>query len=430
MELKIAPTDDRDRFQWTIVYEGAQGRNERLYTLVAKDPDKGQFVVDENNGITMEATLIGDTLSEHFVVEGQRVWTTSRLVQTSLGKEIHFELSSADDTQANKSGGKNGTPEVVSLRLNSHQRAILKPIDEAKSNPSDSKSNTSSKIWKKLETEAYRGKQDDIFFVNERVGWYVNGVGKIFKTTDSGTTWTIQLHKPGTFFRCIAFIDEQHGFAGNIGPGYFPNVSDEVPLYETKNGGETWNAVSSIEGSPVVGLCALQILKEQYVNAGNLDTRIRVIGVGRVGGPTAMIYSDDLGKSWQQIDIHDKAAMAFDVHFFNRNEGFIAAATHPDPAQSSALILSTIDGGKTWNRAWQSPRTFELTWKISFPTRGVGYVTIQSYNPDPAVKDRFVAKTVDGGKTWSEVPLVSDHKVRQFGIAFLNEKIGCSLLSC
>lgn len=232
------------------------------------------------------------------------------------------------------------------------------------------------------------------------------------------------MHKPGTFFRCIAFIDEQHGFAGNIGPGYFPNVSDEVPLYETKNGGETWNAVSSIEGSPVVGLCALQILKEQYVNAGNLDTRIRVIGVGRVGGPTAMIYSDDLGKSWQQIDIHDKAAMAFDVHFFNRNEGFIAAATHPDPAQSSALILSTIDGGKTWNRAWQSPRTFELTWKISFPTRGVGYVTIQSYNPDPAVKDRFVAKTVDGGKTWSEVPLVSDHKVRQFGIAFLNEKIG------
>ncbi|MCY2984757.1 MAG: hypothetical protein NTY15_14130 [Planctomycetota bacterium] len=183
-------------------------------------------------------------------------------------------------------------------------------------------------------------------------------------------------------------------------------------------------AVTNIEGPPVVGLCAMQVLREKFVNAGNLDTRVRIIGVGRVGGPTAMLYSDDLGKSWQQVDIHDKAAMAFDVHFFNRNEGFIAAATHADPAQSSALILSTTDGGKTWTNAWQSTRSFELTWKIAFPTREVGYVTIQSYNPDPTVKERFVAKTTDGGKTWAELPLVSDHKVREFGVGFLDARTG------
>ncbi len=140
----------------------------------------------------------------------------------------------------------------------------------------------------------------------------------------------------------------------------------------------------------------MQVLREKFVNAGNLDTRIRIIGVG---GPTAMLYSDDLGKSWQQVDIHDKAAMAFDVHFFNRNEGFVAAATNADPAQSNALILSTNDGGKTWTNAWRSTRSFELTWKIAFPTREFGYVTIQSYNPDPAVIERFVAKTTDGSST-------------------------------
>lgn len=32
-------------------------------------------------------------------------------------------------------------------------------------------------------------KQDDIYFVSENTGWYVNGYGKIFKTTDGGKSW-------------------------------------------------------------------------------------------------------------------------------------------------------------------------------------------------------------------------------------------------
>ncbi|MEY5032659.1 MAG: hypothetical protein RL354_1690, partial [Planctomycetota bacterium] len=33
-------------------------------------------------------------------------------------------------------------------------------------------------------------------------------------------------------------------------------------------------------------------------------------------------------------------------------------------------------------------------------------------------------KTTDGGKTWAEIPLVDDHKVREFGIAFVDEDLG------
>ena len=377
---------------------------------------------DENNGIVLDATLIGDSLIEHFSVEGQRIWTTSKLVKTATGREIHFELFSANESQVNKTGGLNNVPEVNSFKIGSRQFAILRPKDINPVLEASQKNNLYT--WKKLATEAYRGKQDDIYFVNEKTGWYVNGAGKIFKTSDGGETWSMQLHKPGTFFRCIAFVDEQHGFAGNIGPDYFPNVTDKVPLYETHDGGATWIAVESIVGAPVVGLCAMQVIQEQFINAGNLDTRVRIVGVGRVGGPVAFIYSDDLGKTWQQHSIGDIAAMALDVHFFNRNEGFIAAATSADVSKSNALILSTSDGGKTWTNVWQSARPFELTWKMSFPTRQVGYVTIQSYNPDPTVADRFVAKTIDGGKTWNEVPLVSDAKVREFGVAFLNENVG------
>jgi photosystem II stability/assembly factor-like uncharacterized protein/dienelactone hydrolase len=278
--------------------------------------------------------------------------------------------------------------------------------------------------WKQLKTEPYQGKQDDIFFVNPRVGWYGNGAGKVFHTTDGGETWVKQWEQKGTFVRCLAFFDEKVGVIGNIGPGYFPGVTDNVPLYRTEDGGATWTPVTAIDGPPVVGLCAIEIVQVPFINAGKLDHKPRIIGVGRVGGPVAYIWSDDMGKTWKQGTIPEPAAMAFDVKFIDEQHGFIASATSADLASAHALILATQDGGATWQEVYRSNRPFETTWKFSFPTKKTGYCTIQSYNPDTEASKRFVAKTVDGGRTWSEIPLVDDHKVREFGIAFLDEQTG------
>lgn len=278
--------------------------------------------------------------------------------------------------------------------------------------------------WTKLATEEYPGKQDDIFFVNSNLGFYGNGSGKIFRTTDGGSTWKMVFEKQGTFVRCLVFTDEKHGVMGNIGPGYFPGVTDTIPLYRTEDGGTTWLPVTAIEGNPVVGLCAFDIVQVPFINAGNLAYRPRIIGVGRVGGPVAYIWSDDLGKTWKQGKVPDISAMAFDVKFLDDRHGFIASATHTDVSQSRAQIIATDDGGTTWREVYRSDRPFELTWKLSFPTRDVGYCTVQSYDPDPSASARFVAKTTNGGKTWTEVKLVDDHRFREFGIAFLDENVG------
>ena len=278
--------------------------------------------------------------------------------------------------------------------------------------------------WQRLTTEAYPGKQDDIFFVNARVGWYGNGAGKVFRTDDGGDSWAKTWEKPGTFVRCLAFLDEKVGVLGNIGPGYFPGVTDSVPIYRTEDGGTTWTPVTAIEGAPVVGLCAFDIVQVPFINAGNLDHRPRIVGVGRVGGPTAYIWSDDRGASWKQGRIPEIGAMAFDVLFLDEKRGFIASATSGDVSTSNALILATEDGGSTWNEVYRSTRPFETTWKFSFPTAEVGYCTVQSYNPDPAASKRFIAKTTDGGRTWREIPLTDDHAVREFGIAFLDPDTG------
>lgn len=271
--------------------------------------------------------------------------------------------------------------------------------------------------WTRLITETYPGKQDDICFVDEKEGWYVNGYGRIYHTNDGGQSWEKQWEQKGSFFRCIAFIDSLRGFAGTVGTDYFPNVSDTIPLYETKDGGKTWTAVK-YTGPYVKGLCALDIVKEQYINHGKIDYKYHIYGVGRVGSPANMIVSKDGGETWhsQRMDQHCK--MLFDIKMLDKKTGFACAATSENIAQSNALILKTTDGGNSWKKVYQSNRPFETTWKASFPTPDTGYVTIQSYNPDPNVKQQRIAKTVDGGETWQELNLVSDAAAREFGIGF------------
>jgi photosystem II stability/assembly factor-like uncharacterized protein/dienelactone hydrolase len=279
------------------------------------------------------------------------------------------------------------------------------------------------KGWRKLNTERYPGKQDDIAFINENEGWYVNGYGNIYHTNDGGENWEKQLEKKGTFFRCIAFVDSLNGFAGTVGTDYFPNVTDTIPLYRTTDGGKTWNPVS-YEGPYVKGLCAIDIVKEQFINHGKTDYKVHIYAVGRVGSPANMMVSHDGGLTWKSNSMDKDCEMLFDIKMFDKQTGFACAATDEALEKSNALILKTNDGGKTWKKVYQSKRPFETTWKVSFPTEKVGYVTIQSYNPDPSAIQQRVAKTTDGGETWQEINLVEDASAREFGVGFIDENHG------
>lgn len=301
-------------------------------------------------------------------------------------------------------------------------RSVIAWTDEAIS-ASALQNSVKNSGWEKLNTESYPGKQDDITFINEKQGWYVNGYGKIFHTRDGGQTWEKQFEKKGTFFRCIAFIDSMRGFAGTVGTDYFPGVTDTIPLYQTTDGGKSWIPVQ-YQGPYVKGLCAIDMVKEQYVNRGNIDYKIHLFAVGRVGSPANLMESHDGGITWNSRSMMSDCKMLFDIKMINKTTGFVCAASSEDTEKSNALILKTSDGGATWKKVYQSQRPFELTWKASFPSEKTGYVTIQSYNPDENVKQQHVAKTSDGGDTWHEIKLVEDAGAREFGIGFTDENHG------
>lgn len=277
--------------------------------------------------------------------------------------------------------------------------------------------------WQKLKTEPYRGKQDDICFVDENRGWYINGYGKIFHTNDGGQKWEMQLEKKGTFFRCIAFVDSLTGFAGAVGTDYFPNVTDTIPLYKTTDGGKKWEAVK-YTGGYVKGLCALDIVKEQYVNHGEIGYKYHIFGVGRVGSPANFMVSHDGGETFTSMSMKPYCDAMYDIKMFNKNEGFACASKNEEIEKSHAMIVQTKDGGKTWKSVYESERNFEISWKVSFPTQKTGYATIQSYNADTTVKRQHFIKTTNGGKKWKEYTLCEDHNARSFGVGFIDDNIG------
>lgn len=172
------------------------------------------------------------------------------------------------------------------------------------------------------------------------------------------------------------------------------------------------------------GICAIDVLKTPFINAGVLDHRVTIRAGGRVGGPAHLATSRDRGETWTAEDLSAHTAMILDVQFVSDQVGFICGASSADVQASTAVILRTGDGGRTWSRVHEGTRSFELTWKMSWPTPTVGYVTVQSYNPDPAASQRYIARSTDGGLTWRELPLIDNAAVRTFGIGFVDEKRG------
>ncbi len=261
--------------------------------------------------------------------------------------------------------------------------------------------------WQQLgNAPTIRGKQDDLYFVNDQLGFSVNGQGNIYRTRDGGDTWQRVLNQPGTYFRAIIFFDENLGFAGNIGTDYYPGVTDETPLYKTTDGGETWAAVT-IEGPTVKGLC----------NFDKADDNT-IIATGRVGGPSFVVRTDDRGDTWQSTDLSGQVEMLIDAEFFDDRTGIILGGTSANITASKTIILLTRNGGRNWRRVFLSDTNSEMGWKADFPSRQIGYISVLSYGQQSSL-----LKTTDGGETWQVLPFI-DGPYQAKGVGFITEDIG------
>ena len=122
MELHIAPLGERKASTWTIVYDGAMGKQTRPYEIIGMVDAPHHFRIDEKNGIIIDNYLYGDTLYSRFDVMQSNIATTHRLD----GDTIEVEMVTTRRKPVSTTGGEDRIPAVNSYQVVAVQRCTLK----------------------------------------------------------------------------------------------------------------------------------------------------------------------------------------------------------------------------------------------------------------------------------------------------------------
>ncbi|MEL6866357.1 MAG: hypothetical protein AAFP19_18175 [Bacteroidota bacterium] len=264
--------------------------------------------------------------------------------------------------------------------------------------------------WESLSSYPQKvGRTDDLSFVNTELGWAVNSQGVLLKTRDGGDNWIVQFRKKNSFFRAVVFKDSLNGWLGTLGRNdSYLYSTDSIILYETHDGGESW-APTAIEGPYPTGICGMQKVNDQSI-----------VACGRVRGPSYFMKTNDGGETWQSFNLDHVAGSLIAPYFFDEQHGILVGGTTRDKNNSKALVLETYDGGQSWDTIYQSQQKGEYCWKISFPSKEIGYISVQRNLRDGRF---YCLKSTDGGRTWMEKDFAKKRYLAQ-GIGFINEQVG------
>ncbi|MEP7129262.1 MAG: T9SS type A sorting domain-containing protein [Chitinophagales bacterium] len=263
--------------------------------------------------------------------------------------------------------------------------------------------------WHTTSAPISPGRYDDITFLNDHLGWAAGFSGILLKTTDAGNNWQTLNGPVGEFYRSICFLDSLNGFIGKLQTSVV-SPGDTNFIYKTNDGGITWATVPDFPGPRPAGICGMFPVKDSVLYA-----------VGRYSGPAGVYKTADKGNTWQYIDMSAYAAGLVDCYFWSADSGIVIGDRgNVNPWDSGGVILSTFDGGATWETRFQNTQSPGICWKISFPSRNTGYVSVQSFD---GISNEYFLKTIDGGLTWME-KLYSTTTYNAEGIGFINDSVG------
>ena len=170
------------------------------------------------------------------------------------------------------------------------------------------------------------------------------GQARIYKTTDSGQTWTLlyQTQQTGVFFDGIDFWDNDHGIV----------VSDPIDhkwfMLTTSDGGKTWQPI------PPAALPLLEPNEAAFAASGTslVVQGKRNVWIASGGGPFGRVFrSTDRGQTWAVSTTPlpgGDATGLFGMRFFTNKIGVVVGGNYKQEQKSGSNAAITRDGGQTW----------------------------------------------------------------------------------
>ncbi len=237
---------------------------------------------------------------------------------------------------------------------------------------------------------------DDVFFINDSVGWAASSNGSILHTRDGGSSWTEQFDA-GRYLRSITFATPMLGFCGSLDFGF----------YKTTDGGEHWNNIMGDIDPVLPGICGL-----------SAPTPEVIYGCGIWSSPAYIIKSTDGGDTWTYTDMSSLASALVDIHFVSADTGFVSGKATAARG-NVGTILYTTDGGMTWTEKFHTERIQEYVWKLQSPDDIHYYASIEN----DAGGSTLMARSADKGLTWSTIVVDKDYQYIQT-VGFLDSLHG------
>lgn len=107
MEFHFTKTDTVGTYKYVLVYNNEP----RNYFLIEKDKEKGQYIIDENNGIILQTSVFNNSIFSMFEVNGSLITTTEKFYNDYMDFEITFTNTNKVETT-----GK-GTEEIPEVKV-------------------------------------------------------------------------------------------------------------------------------------------------------------------------------------------------------------------------------------------------------------------------------------------------------------------------
>ncbi len=197
-----------------------------------------------------------------------------------------------------------------------------------------------------------------VFFVDSLAGWAVGSAGKIFSSTDGGSTWSEQVHVASYSLFGAYFLNSNVGFA----------VGGQNTILKTTNGGAGWG-VQNADPAHLIDLYQVYFASDQqgWILGG--------------WAPSLVEATTDGGTTWTTLPSTFNQVS----HLWSRGGAnvFLAAPN---------VIFHTINGS-TFTQI--DIKTSYVPKKISFPSDSIGYGLTTLTTGYPAI-----IKTFDGGAHW------------------------------